>query len=94
MSTYQTLIVGTDGSQTSLCAVYRAGEIAAERKAGLIIATGHPSRSSAARRSSAISREASAWATAAGAKDVETKPIPGAPAAALVDLAGRSRQIC
>ena len=86
MSAYQTLVVGTDGSQTSLRAVDRAGKIAAESDAKLIIATGY-SRSSTARESSAILREASDRAKAAGARDVEEQPIRGAPVNALVDLA-------
>jgi nucleotide-binding universal stress UspA family protein len=56
---YQTLVVGTDGSQTSLRAVDRAAEIAAESDAVLIIATGCSSSSSAEHKSSAILREAS-----------------------------------
>jgi nucleotide-binding universal stress UspA family protein len=41
MTAYQTLVVGTDGSESSLRAVDRAGEIAAESNAKLIIATGY-----------------------------------------------------
>ena len=87
MSVYQTLVVGTDGSQTSLRAVQRAAEIAAESNAKLIIATGHSSSSSAEHKSSAILREASDRARAAGAKNVEQQSIRGSPAHALVDLA-------
>jgi len=87
MSGYQTLVVGTDGSQTSLRAVDRAAEIAARSNAKLIIATGYSSGSSAARKSSGILREASNRAQAAGAKDIEERPIPGGPVDALVSLA-------
>lgn len=41
MTAYQTVVVGTDGSESSLRAVERAGEIAAESNAKLIIATGY-----------------------------------------------------
>ena len=41
MSAYQTVVVGTDGSESSLRAVDRAGEIAADQGAKLIIATAH-----------------------------------------------------
>jgi nucleotide-binding universal stress UspA family protein len=87
MSGYQTLVVGTDGSQTSLRAVDRAAEIAARSNAKLIIATGFSSGSSAAGKSSAILREASDRAQAAGAENIEQRPIPGAPVQALVGLA-------
>jgi nucleotide-binding universal stress UspA family protein len=41
MSAYQTVVVGTDGSESSLRAVDRAGAIAAEYGSTLIIATAH-----------------------------------------------------
>ncbi|CDO87713.1 universal stress protein [Mycobacterium triplex] len=41
MSAYQTVVVGTDGSESSLRAVDRAGVIAAEYGAKLIVATAH-----------------------------------------------------
>ena len=41
MATYKTVVVGTDGSESSLHAVDRAGKIAAESNAKLIIATGY-----------------------------------------------------
>ncbi len=41
MSAYQTLVVGTDGSDTSLRAVDRAAAVAAENNAKLIIAMAH-----------------------------------------------------
>ncbi|MCV7401071.1 universal stress protein [Mycobacterium fragae] len=42
MSEYQTVVVGTDGSDSSLRAVDRAGAIAADTGANLIVATAHP----------------------------------------------------
>jgi len=42
MSAYQTVVVGTDGSDSSLRAVDRAGAIAADHGAKLIVATAHP----------------------------------------------------
>ncbi len=42
MSAYQTVVVGTDGSYTSMRAVERASTIAAEHDATLIVATAHP----------------------------------------------------
>jgi nucleotide-binding universal stress UspA family protein len=42
MSAYQTVVVGTDGSYTSMRAVDRAGAIAADHDARLIVATAHP----------------------------------------------------
>jgi nucleotide-binding universal stress UspA family protein len=88
MSGYQTVVVGTDGSKTSLRAVDRAGEIAARSNAKLIIATGY-SRTWAARKSAAILQEASDRAKAAGAKNIEEQAIADAPVHALVDLAER-----
>ncbi|SOX52883.1 universal stress protein [Mycobacterium ahvazicum] len=42
MSAYQTVVVGTDGSDSSLRAVDRAAAIAADDGAKLIVATAHP----------------------------------------------------
>jgi nucleotide-binding universal stress UspA family protein len=86
MSAYQTLVVGTDGSKTSLRAVERAGEIAARSNAKLIIATGYSSML-AGRQSSAILREARDRAEAAGAQNIEERAIREAPVDALVDIA-------
>ena len=103
MSAYQTVVVGTDGSESSLRAVDRAGEIAAESNAKLFIATGyfpHAKRRSARGRHSqgrglqvpgdapiyAILREARDRAKAAGANNIEERPIQGAPVDALVNL--------
>ncbi len=42
MSAYKTVVVGTDGSDSSMRAVERAATIAAEQDAKLIVATAHP----------------------------------------------------
>ncbi len=103
MGAYQTVLVGTDGSDSSLRAVDRAAQIAAGAGAKLIVATAYFPQSEDARAADvlkdegykmsgnapiyAILREAKDRATAAGAKDVEEKAVVGAPVDALVDLA-------
>ena len=102
MTVYQAVVVGTDGSESSLRAVDRAGEIAAESNAKLFIATGYLPPSDDLRAADvlkdegykvrgnapiyAILREARDRAKAAGAKNIEERPIQGAPVDALVDL--------
>jgi nucleotide-binding universal stress UspA family protein len=102
MNTYQTVVVGTDGSASSLRAVDRAGEVAAESNAKLFIATGYFPQSDDLRAADvlkdegykvrgnapiyAILREARDRAKAAGANNIEERPIQGAPVDALVDL--------
>jgi nucleotide-binding universal stress UspA family protein len=103
MSAYQTVVVGTDGSDSSLRAVDRAGQIAAGSNAKLIVATAYFPQSEDQRAADvlkeegykmagnapiyAILREAADRAKAAGATDVEERPIVGAPVDALVELA-------
>ncbi len=103
MKAYQTVVVGTDGSESSLRAVDRAGAIASESNAKLIIATGYFPHKDDLRAADvlgdegykvrgnapiyAILREARDRAKAAGAKDIEERPIQDAPVDALVDLA-------
>lgn len=103
MSGYQTVVVGTDGSDSSLRAVERAGQIAAGANAKLIVATAYFPQSEDQRAADvlkeegyqmagnapiyAILREARDRAEAAGATDVEEKAVVGAPVDALVDLA-------
>jgi nucleotide-binding universal stress UspA family protein len=41
MSVYRTVVVGTDGSASSMRAVERAGEVAAKQNAKLIVASAH-----------------------------------------------------
>jgi nucleotide-binding universal stress UspA family protein len=96
------VVVGTDGSASSLRAVDRAGEVAAESNAKLFIATGYFPQSDDLRAADvlkdegykvrgnapiyAILREARDRAKAAGANNIEERPIQGAPVDALVDL--------
>ena len=103
MSAYQTVVVGTDGSESSLRAVDRASEIAAESNAKLVLVTGYLPQKEDLRAEDvlkaegyklhgaapiySILREAHARASAAGAEDVEERPIEAAPVHALVDVA-------
>jgi nucleotide-binding universal stress UspA family protein len=102
MSAYRTVVVGTDGSDSSMRAVERAAQIAGA-DARLIVASAylpHPEDSRAAdvlRDESykvsgtapiyAILQDAKERARAAGAKNVEERSIVGAPVDALVKLA-------
>lgn len=103
MTAYKTVVVGTDGSASSLHAVERAGAIAAESNAKLIIVTGYVPPKEDPRAADALGdegykvqgaapiyamlREGRDRAKAAGAKDIEERPIQDAPVDALVDLA-------
>ena len=103
MGVYKVVVVGTDGSESSLRAVDRAGEIAGESNATLVIATGYfPERedlhaADVLREEGykmhgnaptyAILREARDRAKAAGAKTIRERPIEDAPVHALVDVA-------
>jgi len=103
MKSYQTVVVGTDGSETSLRAVNHAAEIAAESDAKLIIATGHRPEPDDLRAADILKdegykvrgnapiyeilHEANQRAKAAGAKNIEERPIRKNPATALVNLA-------
>jgi nucleotide-binding universal stress UspA family protein len=103
MSGYNTVVVGTDGSDSSLRAVDRAGALASGPDARVIIATAYFPSSEDSRESDvlkdegyklsgnapiyAILREAKDRAKAAGASNIEEKAIVGAPVDALVDLA-------
>ena len=103
MSGYQTVVVGTDGSDSSLRAVERAAQIAARSGAKLVVATAYLPQSEDHRAADvlkdegykmsgnapiyAILREAKDRAHAAGAQNVEEKAVVGAPVDALVDLA-------
>jgi nucleotide-binding universal stress UspA family protein len=103
MTTYKTVLVGTDGSESSLRAVERAGKIAADSDAKLIIATGYLPEKDDTRAADALGREAYKVtgrgpvysvlhdahdrAKAAGATDIEDRPVKGGPVSALVDLA-------
>jgi nucleotide-binding universal stress UspA family protein len=103
MSAYRTVVVGTDGSDSSLRAVDRAGQIAAGSNAKLIVATAYFPQSEDQRAADvlkeegyqmagnapiyAILHEATERAKAAGVTDVEERPVVGAPVDALVELA-------
>ena len=102
MSSYKTVVVGTDGSDSSLRAVDRAGALASGPDATLFIATAYFPHSDDARAADvlkdegykmagnapiyAILREATDRAKAAGANRIEEKSMVGAPVDALVEL--------
>jgi nucleotide-binding universal stress UspA family protein len=101
MSAYRTVVVGTDGSDSSLRAVDKAGSIAGA-DAKLIVATAYLPQNDDARAADALKgesykvsgaapiyailQEAKERAQAAGAKNVEERSIVGAPVDALVGL--------
>ena len=103
MSSYKTVVVGTDGSDSSLRAVDRAGALASGPDVKLVIATAYFPSSDDSRAADvlkdegyklsgnapiyAILREAKDRAKAAGANNIEEKAVVGAPVDALVDLA-------
>jgi nucleotide-binding universal stress UspA family protein len=102
MSAYRTVVVGTDGSDSSLRAVDRAGTIAGS-SAKLIVASAYLPQHEDARAADALGsesykvsgaapiysilQEAKERAQAAGATDVEERSVVGAPVDALVGLA-------
>jgi nucleotide-binding universal stress UspA family protein len=102
MSAYGTVVVGTDGSDSSMRAVDRAATIAGA-DARLIIASAYLPQHEDGRAADilkeesykvsgtgpiyAILHDATERARKAGAKNVEEKPIVGAPVDALVQLA-------
>lgn len=107
MEAYQRVLVGTDGSETSLRAVDRAGGIVADSNGKLIIATGYfpdddDLRAADVLKSDgymvrgrapiyAILQDARIRAVAAGARNIEERSIEGAPVHALVRLAAEVR---
>ena len=102
MSAYQTVVVGTDGSDSSLRAVDRAAKIAGP-DAKLIIASAYLPQHDDARAADVLKEEsykvtgtapiydilhtAKERARKAGANNVEDRAIVGAPVDALVSLA-------
>jgi nucleotide-binding universal stress UspA family protein len=102
MSGYKTVVVGTDGSDSSLRAVDRAGAIAAGSGARLIVTTAYFPQTEDQRAADvlkdegykmsgnapiyAILREAKERAHAAGATEIEERAVIGAPVDALVEL--------
>jgi nucleotide-binding universal stress UspA family protein len=107
MATYKTVLVGTDGSESSLRAVERAGRIAADSDAKLIIATGYLPERDDTRAADALGQDAYKVtgnapvyallhdahdrARAAGATKIEDRSVRGTPVHALVDLAQEVR---
>ncbi|AQT80281.1 universal stress protein [Mycolicibacterium litorale] len=103
MSGYKTVVVGTDGSDSSLRAVDRAGQLAGGADSKVVVATAYFPASEDTRAADllkdegykmagnapiyAILREARDRAKAAGATNVEERAVVGAPVDALVDLA-------
>lgn len=102
MGVYQAVVVGTDGSDSSMRAVDRAAQLAG-RDAKLIIASAYLPHQRDARAADALGaesykvsgtapiyailRDARERAHAAGAENVDERPIVGAPVDALVQLA-------
>ena len=100
MSTYKTIVVGTDGSKSSLLAVERAAGIASAFGAKLIIGVAYYENEDQAaktlRKDSIqvmgdhpahdILNEAKAAADAVGATDVQTVIQPGTPVEALMTI--------
>lgn len=100
---YQTVVVGTDGSDSSLRAVERAGLIAAKSDAKLIIATAYLPKNqdpheldslkdenylvSGGAPVYAVLRTAHERAKAVGVKNADERAIIGSPVAALIQLA-------
>jgi nucleotide-binding universal stress UspA family protein len=103
MGGYTTVVVGTDGSDSSLRAVDRAGHLASGPDAKVIVATAYLDNPEDTRAADALKdegykvtgaapiydilRDAAERARAAGAPNVEERAIKGAPVDALVDLA-------
>lgn len=103
MSAYRTVLVGTDGSESSIRAVERAAKIAAESNGKLVIATGYFPHADDVRAKDTLRdegykvtgmapiyellRDARDHAKAAGAKDIEERAVEDAPVHALVDIA-------
>jgi nucleotide-binding universal stress UspA family protein len=103
MGGYKTVVVGTDGSDSSLRAVDRAGYLASDPDSKVIVATAYFPASEDTRAADllkdegykmagnapiyAILREARDRAKAAGAANIEERAVVGAPVDALVDLA-------
>jgi len=102
MKTYHTVVVGTDGSDTSLRAVDHAASVAAASDAKLVIVSAY--RQQANTRAAdilkdeaylvqggtptyAMLRGARDRAKAAGVKNVEERALPGGPVGVLVDVA-------
>ena len=103
MGGYKTVVVGTDGSESSLRAVERAGQLASGEGAKLFVATAYLPGPEDTRAADMLKdeaykvtgtapildtlREARDRAKAAGAAHIEERAVVGAPVDALVELA-------
>ena len=103
MGGYNTVVVGTDGSESSLRAVERAGQLASGPDAKLIVATAYLATPEDTRAADTLKdegykmvgnapiydilRDAAERARGAGAVNVEERAVEGAPVDALVDVA-------
>lgn len=103
MGGYSTVVVGTDGSDSSMRAVDRAAHLASGPDAKLIVATAYLPADQDTRSADLLKdegyklagnapiyellRDAKDRAKAAGATNIEERAIVGAPVDALVDLA-------
>lgn len=103
MGGYKTVVVGTDGSDSSLRAVERAGQLASGPDAKLIVASAYIPAGEDSRAADMLKdegyklsgnapiyellRDARDRAKAAGATNVEERAVQGAPVDALVELA-------
>ena len=103
MGGYNTVVVGTDGSDSSLRAVERAAHLASGSEAKLIVATAYLPAEENTRAADMLGdegyklsgnapiyellRDDKDRAKAAGATNIEERAIVGAPVEALVDLA-------
>ena len=106
MGAYRTVVVGTDGSDSSMRAVEKAAQIAGP-DAKLIVASAYLPQHEDARAADAlrdesykvsgtapiyaILRDAKDRAQAAGATNIDERPIVGAPVDALVHLAEQEK---
>jgi nucleotide-binding universal stress UspA family protein len=103
MGGYNTVVVGTDGSESSLRAVERAGQLASGPDAKVIVTTAYLSTPEDTRAADTLKdegykmvgnapiydilKDAADRARAAGAVNVEERAVEGAPVDALVDVA-------
>lgn len=106
MSSYKIVVVGTDGSDSSLRAVERAAELASGPDAKLIVTTAYFPTAGDPRAADTLGaegykvsgnapvydilRDAEARAQAHGATNIEQRPVEGAPVDALVELAEKA----
>ncbi|MDA3637678.1 universal stress protein [Rhodococcus sp. C-2] len=100
MTAYRTIVVGTDGSESSLRAVEKAAALAADESAALnIVVAYHPESAQAllslddqprsdhdADAASKVLRSASSHANALGIAQVETRLVAGNPVEVLLAL--------